>query len=262
MGPYSFLLGGIMKNIIKTGFSSLDKIIGGLRTSDLILVASKPLMGKTAFALNVIKHVAIEANTACAIFSLEMSQEQIVRRMLCSLAAIKTSTLKGGTVSKKKWPNLKDAADLLSEAPIFIDDTPVMSVLDIKAKIQRLQKKQSLGLVVIDYLQLLQGIERSTNRKQELVGILGSLKTLAKEINVTVIVIVQLSSKIAVEKTHSTLRTMASKADTVLYIESEEIDDADKCKAEIVIDKNWNKHTGKVALAFRKDIARFESIDA
>jgi replicative DNA helicase len=178
---------------VPTGYRDLDRITSGLQGSDLIIVAGRPSMGKTAFALNIVEHAALESQIPCAVFSLEMSKEQLVQRMLCSRAEVDASKLRGGFLSESDWPKLTRAAGILSEAPIYIDDSPAMTVLEVRAKARRLEREHGLGLVVVDYLQLMRGVGRVESREREISEISRSLKALAKEINVPVLALSQLN---------------------------------------------------------------------
>ena len=168
----------------------------GLQPSDLIIVAGRPSMGKTAFALNITQHAAVEGGVPSAIFSLEMAKEQLALRMLCSEAKVDAHRLRGGFLSESDWPKLTRAAGSLSEAPIFIDDTPGLSALEMRAKSRRLRAEHNLGLVVVDYLQLMRGRADSDNREQEISDISRSLKSLAKELNIPVIALSQLNRRV------------------------------------------------------------------
>lgn len=178
---------------VPTGYKDLDRMTCGLQRADLIIVAGRPSMGKTAFALNIVENTAIENGTVCAVFSLEMSQEQLVRRMLCSKAEVDASKLRGGFLGESDWPRLTRAAGLISESKIFIDDSPALNVLEVRAKARRLQKEHGLGLVVIDYLQLMRGVGRIESREREISEISRALKALAKELDVPVLALSQLN---------------------------------------------------------------------
>jgi replicative DNA helicase len=178
---------------LATGFLDLDKMTSGLQPSDLIIIAGRPSMGKTAFALNIAAHAAMEHHKAVAVFSLEMSKEQLVLRMLCSEARVDAHKLRSGFLSESDWPKLTMAAGRLSEAPIYIDDTAAISVLEMRAKARRLQVDHGLDLIIVDYLQLMRGRSDSDNREQEISNISRSLKALAKELKVPVIALSQLN---------------------------------------------------------------------
>ncbi|MBP1732383.1 MAG: helicase, partial [Deltaproteobacteria bacterium] len=181
---------------LPTGFVELDKLTSGLQPSDLIIVAGRPSMGKTAFCLNIAQHVALTdgGNAPVGIFSMEMSKEQLVMRLLSSESEVEFSKLRTGALSSAEWPKLAQAADTLYKAPIFIDDSPSLAVLDLRARARRLKKEHNLGLLVVDYLQLMRG--RSSlgdRREQEISEISRSLKALAKELNIPVVAISQLN---------------------------------------------------------------------
>lgn len=178
---------------IATGYSEIDRLTCGLQPSDLIIVAGRPSMGKTSFAMNIVENAAIDHDMVCAVFSLEMSKEQLVQRMLCSRAEVDAGKLRGGFLAESDWPKLTRAAGLLSEAKIFIDDTPATNILEIRAKARRLQKREGLNLIVIDYLQLMRGLGRIESREREISEISRSLKAFAKELNVPVVALSQLN---------------------------------------------------------------------
>ncbi|HKA55176.1 MAG TPA: replicative DNA helicase, partial [Candidatus Binatia bacterium] len=181
---------------VPTGFLDLDRKTAGLQPSDLIIVAARPSMGKTAFVLNVAQYVALHANIPVAIFSLEMSKEQLVLRMLCSEARVDNAKVRTGYLGERDFPRLAMAAGRLAEAPIYIDDTPGQNVLELRAKSRRLKREANIGLIIIDYLQLMRGLTAQENRTQELSEISRSLKSLAKELNVPVIALSQLNRQV------------------------------------------------------------------
>ncbi|MFH0799638.1 MAG: replicative DNA helicase [Pseudomonadota bacterium] len=255
---------------VPTGYHEFDRLTCGLQRSDLIVIAGRPSMGKTAFALNIVEHAAIEVGVVCAVFSLEMSQEQLVRRMLCSRAEVDASKLRGGFLGESDWPKLTRAAGLISEAPIFIDDSPALNVLEVRAKARRLQREHNLGLIVIDYLQLMRGIGRIESREREISEISRSLKALAKEINVPVVALSQLNRGVEARQDKrpqlSDLResgAIEQDADVIAFIYRDEMynqDSADAGKAEVIIGKQRNGPTGKAMLAFRSNITRFDDL--
>lgn len=255
---------------VASGFRDLDRLTAGFQKSDLVIVAGRPSMGKTAFALNAVENAAIESRKTCAVFSLEMSKEQLVQRMLCSHAEVDASKLRGGFLSESDWPKLTRAAGLLSEASIYIDDSPALSVLEIRAKARRLQRDQGVDLLVVDYLQLLRGTVRSAeSREREISEISRGLKALAKELNVPVIAVSQLNR--GVESRHdkrpqlSDLRESGSieqDADVVIFIYRDEMynqESPDQGKAEIIVGKQRNGPTGRISLSFRKQLTRFDN---
>jgi len=178
---------------IPTGFIDLDRLTSGFQPSDLIIVAARPSMGKSSFCLNIAQHVGVREQLPTAIFSLEMSKEQLGIRLLCAEARVDSHRVRTGYVAREDWPRLSAAAEILSTAPIFIDDTPAISVLEMRAKSRRLRAEHGLGLIIVDYLQLMRSPKRHENRQQEITEISRSLKALAKELNVPVVALSQLS---------------------------------------------------------------------
>jgi replicative DNA helicase len=256
---------------LATGLTEFDKRTAGLQPSDLIIIAARPGVGKTSFGLNIAEHVGIHVHRPVAIFSLEMSKEQLVIRFLCSQAKVDSSKLRTGFLSREDWPILTKAASLLSEAPIYIDDTPGLSALDIRAKARRLKVELGdLALIIVDYLQLMQTRGRIENRQQEISGITRSLKALAKELNVPVIALSQLSRAVEQRKPPkpqlSDLResgAIEQDADVVGLIYRDDVyneDSPDKGIAEINIAKQRNGPTGTVRLAFLGAYTRFENL--
>ncbi len=256
---------------VPTGFIEFDRRTAGLQPADLIVIAGRPSMGKTAFSLNIAQHVGIQVGRPVAIFSLEMSKEQLVLRMLCAEARIDSSKLRTGFLSREDWPRLTKAAGTLSEARIYIDDAPAQSSLDIRAKARRLRAElDDLALIIIDYLQLMQGRSRSENRQQEISEITRALKALAKELQVPVVALSQLSRAVEQRKPPrpqlSDLResgAIEQDADVVALIYRDELYDENsdaKGIAEIIIGKQRNGPTGVVRLAFRGEYTRFENL--
>ncbi len=257
---------------LSTGFIDLDKYTAGLHPSDLVIVAGRPSMGKTSFALNIAQHVGLEEKKPVAIFSLEMSKELLVQRILCSEAQVDAQKVRRGFTSAKDIERLTNAAGLLSEAQIFIDDTPAITTLDIRARARRLKAEYDLELIVVDYLQLARASERSENRQQEISAISRMMKALAKELSVPVIALSQLSR--AVESRGGDKRPMLSDlresgaieqdADLVLFLYRPEFyDPGDPEKegiAELIIGKQRNGPTGIVPLIFEKQYTRFRSM--
>ncbi len=257
---------------VATGFSLLDHLTSGLQPSDLIILAARPSMGKTALALNIARNAAVDHNTPVAIFSLEMSKEQLSMRMLCAEARVDSHRLRGGFLSNDDWANLTHAASVLSEAPIFIDDSPDISALNIRAKARRLKSDKKLGLVIVDYLQLMKGHRHSERRDLEISEISRALKALAKELNVPVIALSQLNRKLE-ERTDkrpklSDLResgALEQDADVVTFIYRDEVynkeeNNPNRGQAEIILAKHRNGPTGDVPLAFIHAYTRFENL--
>ncbi len=259
---------------VPTGFTKLDELTSGLQASDLIIVAGRPSMGKTALALNIAQHAAIEGGIPSAIYSLEMSKEQLALRMLCSNAKVDAHRLRGGFLSEADWPNLTRAAGHLSEAPIFIDDTPGLTVLEMRAKSRRLKAEHNLGLVVVDYLQLMRGRADSETREQEISDISRSLKALAKELALPVIALSQLNRKVEDRGDKrpqlADLResgAIEQDADVIIFLYRDEVynrseDNPHKGKAEIIIGKQRNGPTDRFELAFLDKYTCFENLSA
>lgn len=258
---------------LSTGFKDLDRLTSGLQASDLILVAARPSMGKTAFTLNVAQNVAVKEKKAVAFFSLEMSKEQLVQRMLCAEAAIDSQKLRIGELGDEDWKKLVTAADKLSTAPIFIDDTPGISVLEMRGKARRLKIEHDLQLIVIDYLQLMQGSAssgRSENRQQEISEISRSLKALARELNVPVIALSQLSRSVESRQVKkpmlSDLRESGSleqDADIVAFLYREDYYNPETEKkniTEIIVAKHRNGPVDTVQLFFHKAFTKFSDL--
>jgi replicative DNA helicase len=257
---------------VATGFSRLDELTSGLQPSELIIVAGRPSMGKTAFALNIAQHAAIEARVPAAIFSLEMAKEQLALRMLCSEAKVDAHRLRGGFLSESDWPKLTRAAGNLSEAPIFIDDTPGLTALEMRAKSRRLKAERNLGLIIVDYLQLMRGKANSDTREQEISDISRSLKALAKELTVPVIALSQLNRRVEERGDRrpqlADLResgAIEQDADVIIFLYREEVyskSDENKGRAEIIIGKQRNGPTDKFELAFLDKYTCFENLSS
>ncbi|OPL15202.1 MAG: replicative DNA helicase [delta proteobacterium MLS_D] len=256
---------------VSTGYGKLDELTSGLQKSDLIIIAARPSMGKTAFALNIAQHAAIEQNIPVAVFSLEMSKEQLAFRMLASESRVDAQRLRKGFLGEMDWPKLTAAAGRLSEAPLYIDDTPAISVLEMKAKARRLKAEAGLGLVVLDYLQLMRGRDHSVSREQEISDISRSLKSLAKELNVPVIALSQLNRQVESRADRrpylADLResgAIEQDADVIMFIYRDEVynkseDNPERGFAEIDVGKQRNGPTGKIKLTFLKEYTRFEN---
>lgn len=257
---------------VPSGFKELDRMTAGFQPSDLIIIAGRPSMGKTAFCLDVAEYAAIDNKIPVAIFSLEMSKEQLVIRMLCSQAHVEGTRLRTGYLNESDWPKLTIAAGNLSEAPIYIDDTAALSALELRAKARRLKADRGLGMVIVDYLQLMKGRSRVESRQQEISEISRSLKALAKELNIPVIAVSQLSRKTE-ERTGnrpqlSDLResgAIEQDADLILFIYRDEIynrseDNPNRGKAEVIIGKQRNGPIGKIDLAFLDKFTTFKDL--
>lgn len=262
---------GSFKGVL-TGFTELDEMTTGLQKSDLVIIAGRPSMGKTAFALSIAINAAVHAKRATAIFSLEMSKQQLVQRLLCGEARVNMHLLRSGKLPKRDLPRLSLAAGPLSEAPLYIDDTPGISVLELRAKARRLKAQSNLELVIVDYLQLMGSSGSVESRQQEISQISRSLKGVAKELDVPMVVLSQLSR--APEQRTGNHRPQLSDlresgaieqdADVVMFVYRDEVynkeDEQVKGKAEIIIGKQRNGPIGEVHVAFIKDYARFDNL--
>jgi replicative DNA helicase len=266
---------------LESGFKDLDTKTAGFQPGEFIVIAGRPSMGKTSFALNVAQHIAVRHKVPVAVFSLEMTKEQLMLRMLCSEARVKAHSVRTGYVGKSEWGKLTRAAGTLHDAPIYIDDSPDLNVLEMRAKARRLKAEVDVGLVIVDYLQLVRGHGKTENRQQEISHISRSLKALAKELHIPVVALSQLSR--AVEQRErkekrpilSDLResgAIEQDADVVLFIyrpivykhgeamvemmDQDQMED--RRKAEIIIGKQRNGPTGRVELLFFDEYTRFE----
>lgn len=256
---------------VPSGYSEIDKMTAGLQPSDLIILAARPSMGKTSFAMNIAQHASLVEKTGVAVFSLEMSKEQLVMRLLSSVGRIDSQRIRTGKLRSEDWPKLTRAVGMLSEAPIFIDDTPAISVLEMRAKIRRLASQHEIGLIVVDYLQLMRG-KSTENRTQEISDISRSLKALAKEHQVPVIALSQLNrgleSRTDKRPMMSDLResgAIEQDADVICFIYRDEVynkaeDNPEKGTAEIIIGKQRNGPTGTARLTFIKEFTMFENM--
>jgi len=255
---------------IPTGYIDFDLKTSGLQASDLIVVAGRPSMGKSAFALGISEYAGIIEKAPTAIFSLEMSKEQLVQRMLCAHAKVDAHKVRTGYLSTSDWPRLTAAAGKLSEAPIFIDDTPAISVMELRAKARRLKAHHDIQLIILDYMQLMRGSSNIENRQQEISEISRSLKALARELSVPVLAISQLSRAVESRTDHrpqlSDLResgAIEQDADVVVLILREEYYNPtpdNQGTAEIIIAKQRNGPVGSMKLTFIKEYTRFENI--
>ena len=257
---------------VPTGFAELDYKTAGLHGSELILVAARPAMGKTAFALNIATNAALRGNAPVAIFSLEMSKDQLVNRILCSEAMVDSNKVRTGKLEEDDWVKLAGAIGPLSESEIFIDDTPGISVMEIRTKCRKLKMEKNIGLVVIDYLQLVQGSnKRSGSREQEISEISRSLKILAKEINVPVIALSQLSRAVEQRPDHrpmlSDLResgAIEQDADIVMFLYRDDYYNKESEKkdiAEVIIAKQRGGSTGTVELLWMGNYTKFVNLE-
>ncbi|OGB90847.1 replicative DNA helicase [candidate division WOR-1 bacterium RIFCSPHIGHO2_01_FULL_53_15] len=250
-----------------SGYPDLDQKTAGFQNADLIIIAARPSVGKTALALNIAQQVSIKHNIPVAIFSLEMSKEQLAQRMLCSEAEVDAQQLKTASLSDTGWKKLTRALGRLSEAPLYIDDSASITATEIRAKARRLKIERGLGLVIVDYLQLMRGRSRIENRVQEISDIARSLKTLARELDVPVVALSQLSR--AVEQRPDRIPRLSDlresgeieqTADLVIFIHREDYYNPQSDRgnvAEIIIAKQRNGPVGTVELVFRKEIAKF-----
>jgi len=256
---------------IATGFDDFDKMTSGLHEGELIVVAGRPSMGKSALACCIAEHVGIALKQPVAIFSLEMSKESLAQRMLCSHARVDASRVRTGFLSQSDWPHLVNAAGKFSEAPIFIDDSSALSALELRGKARRLKSQHDLKLIIVDYLQLMDSPSmRSEGRQQEIADISRSLKALAKELNVPLIAVSQLSRKPEGRDDKrpqlADLResgAIEQDADLVLLLFREEFyapTDENRGIAELMIAKQRNGPTGPIKLAFIKELTRFENL--
>ncbi|MGE5632704.1 MAG: replicative DNA helicase [Caulobacteraceae bacterium] len=252
---------------VPTGFTDLDGKLSGLQKSDLILVAARPSMGKSSFMMNIVQHAAVREKITTAIFSLEMSKEQLTQRLLCAEALIDAHRLRIGDINEDEWVKLARAMGPLAEAPIYIDDTPAISITEMRAKCRRLKLEHNLGLIVIDYLQLMQGKSGSESRQQEISEISRSLKALAREINVPVVALSQLSRAPEMRADHrpilSDLResgAIEQDADVVMFLYRDEYyhPDSDKKNiGEVIVAKQRNGPTGTVELVWLGQFTKF-----
>jgi replicative DNA helicase len=257
---------------VETGFRDLDRLTSGLQPGDLVIVAGRPSMGKTALCLNMAQHVALHQNLPVGMFSLEMSKEQLLMRMLCAEARVDAHKLRTGYLGKDDFRKLIDALGETAQAPMYIDDSSTLTVMEMRAKSRRLKAEHGLSMIIVDYLQLMSGYGRVENRTQEISGISRGLKALAKELSVPVIALSQLSR--APEQRQgdhkpqlSDLRESGSieqDADLVMFIYREEVykplDEENKGLAELIIAKQRNGPTGTVKLAFLREFTRFETL--
>jgi len=260
---------------VPTGYTDLDKLTAGFHAGDLVIIAGRPAMGKTTFALNVAQYAAIEAGKTypAAIFSLEMPKEQLVERLLCSVSRVDLTRLRSGHLQENDWPKLTKGAGQLHDAKIFIDDTASISVMELRSKARRLKAEHDIGIIVIDYLQLMRGGPNPESRQQEISEISRSLKALAKELGIPVVALSQLNRSLE-QRTDkrpmmSDLResgAIEQDADIIMFVYRGEVYDKEnedlKGKAEIIIGKHRSGPIGIVDLAFRGEFTRFENLSS
>jgi len=262
---------------VPTGFYELDEMLGGLQKSDLVIIAARPSMGKTALALSLARNAAIDHQVPIGIFSLEMSTMQLIIRLLCAEGRLNAHLVRTGKLPQEEGRKLSKNVHKLINAPIYIDDTPSQTVLEIRAKARRLKSEKNIGLIIIDYLQLMQGPSNAESREREISHISRSLKALAKELNIPVLALSQLNRSVETRTDKrpllSDLRESGSieqDADVVIFLNRPEqngiknFDDENKTStegiAEVIIGKQRNGPTGEVRLAFIKEYARFENL--
>jgi len=256
---------------IPTGYIDFDMKTAGLQPSDLIIIAGRPSMGKSAFALGIAEYAGVIEKMPTAIFSLEMSKEQLVQRMLCAHARVDAHKVRTGYLATSDWPRLTAAAGKLSEAPIYIDDTPAISVMELRARARRLKSHHDIKLIILDYMQLMRGTASNMeSRQQEISEISRSLKALARELSVPVIAISQLSRAVESRQDHrpqlSDLResgAIEQDADVVVLILREEYytpSPENQGVAEVIIAKQRNGPVGSLKLAFIKEFTRFDNL--
>jgi replicative DNA helicase len=259
---------------ISTGFVEFDRITNGLHPAEMIVIAARPSMGKTALAMNIAEHVAVHEKLPVAVFSLEMSAQQLVQRLLCSRARVNLQKVRDGFLAERDFPSLTAAASRLAEAKIFIDDTAGLTILELRAKARRLKAKEDIQLIVVDYLQLLRSMTRRAqdNRQLEISEISAGIKGLAKELKVPIIVLAQLNrqpeARTGGKPRLSDLRESGSieqDADLVgllvrpeLYEDDEETRAEKEGEAELIIAKQRNGPVGEIRLTFLKEFTRFE----
>ncbi len=257
---------------VPTGFDILDKMTAGFQPSDLIILAARPSMGKTALVMNIAQNAAIIHKVPVAVFSLEMSKEQLGMRMLCSVGRVDSQRVRTGFLQDQDWPRLTRSAGMLAEAPIYIDDTPAISVLEMRAKARRLKTEHNLGMVVVDYLQLMRGRSGTERREQEISEISRSLKAMAKELHIPVVALSQLNRSLESRPNKrpqlSDLResgAIEQDADVILFIYRDAVynkaeDNPKRFVAEVIIGKQRNGPTGTVELAFINQYTTFENL--
>jgi len=260
---------------VPTGFYELDEILGGFQRSDLIIIAARPSMGKTALALTLARNAAIDYKIPVGVFSLEMATMQLIIRMICAEARINAHLVRTGKLPHSEGPKLSRTVHKLTESPIYVDDSPAQTVLEIRAKARRLKAEKNVGMIIIDYLQLMQGPAKAESREREISHISRSLKSLAKELNIPVIALAQLNRAVETRSDKrpqlSDLRESGSieqDADVVIFLNRPEIykieqfpdNTSTEGVCEIIVGKQRNGPTGEIKLAFVKEYARFENL--
>ncbi len=256
---------------VETGFVDLDKLTAGFQPAELIIVAGRPSMGKTALALNIAQHVGVRLGIPVGVFSLEMSSDEVVRRMLCAEARVDNHKLRTGYLSEADWPKLTTAAGSLSGAPVYIDDSPGLSVLEMRAKARRLKSERDVGILLVDYIQMLRGLPNPESRQIEMSLISRSLKELAKELRIPIVAVSQLSR--AVEQRGGERRPILSDlresgaleqdADTVIFVYRPEFyqrTPENEGRGEFIVAKQRNGPTDTVHVAFIREYMRFENL--
>ena len=257
---------------VASGLIDLDEITSGFQKGDLVIIAGRPSMGKTALALSVMRNAAIDFKVPVGMFSLEMANHQLAQRLLCAEGRVDSHLVRTGKLPKNQWKNLSLAVGSLAEAEIYLDDTPAITVLELRAKARRLKAEKNLGLIIVDYLQLMQGPRNIESRQQEISKIYRSLKALAKELDVPVIALSQLSRAVEQRSDHrpqlSDLResgAIEQDADVVIFLYRSWVysrEEEDKGRAQAIVAKQRNGPIGTVDLSFIDRFARFESISA
>ncbi|HVF75934.1 MAG TPA: replicative DNA helicase [Acidimicrobiales bacterium] len=255
---------------VPTGFTDLDDRLSGLQPSNLLIVGARPAMGKTSFALNIAAHAAMEGNTPTLIFSLEMSHLEITQRLICAEARVEASRMRNGRLHDSDWGKISHAVGRLGEAPIYIDDNPMITVMDIRAKARRLKSREGLGLVIIDYLQLMSGRSNAENRQVEISEISRGLKILARELSVPVIALSQLSRQLEMRADKrpqlADLResgALEQDADVVMFLYRDEVynsESPDRGTAEVIVSKHRSGPTGTTQLAFLDHYTKFANM--
>ncbi len=255
---------------LPSGFADVDNLTSGFQNADLIIIAARPSMGKTTLGLNIAQHIALEAHKPVAFFSMEMSKDQLAQRLLCSFVEIDSHRLRRGYLSTEDWPRVTQALAPLSRAPLYIDDTAAISVMEMRAKARRLKMEKGLSAIFVDYLQLMRGHEKAENRQQEISSISRSLKALAKEMDCPVITLSQLSRAVEQRTNKRPILSdllesggIEANADLVIFIYRDDYYNEDSEKkniTEIIISKQRNGPTGKIELLFKDRFTKFVNL--